>query len=393
MGEHTELTRKAWDISRARQDEIALASHRHAVAARDKLAGEICPVLGIDADSGPRADTSIEALGALRPVFDPEGMLTAGNSSPVTDGASAVLLMSEERARSDNLEPLAFIRTMAFAALDPSEGLLMAPAITVPRALSQSGLKLSEIDLIEIHEAFGAQVLANAAAWEKGWKGEPTGAVDWDRVNVNGSSIAIGHPWAATGGRIVTTLANEIRAHLSSGCDPCEDGVAMWTSVLELAKQEASFEPPVEVLKIASALFAQLRPQERKFGPIRVAELLFDSFRNPLPAGVRSLERAARHLSYKVADFFVDVRIEEQPSGGQASVVGQLLHHPDASAFSLEGLPVVLTSGRATLAETTTNQFGEFMFEMDSERENHLAIAVGDEFALVVPLGRRRGHA
>ena len=204
MGEHTELTRKAWDISRARQDEIALASHRHAVAARDKLAGEICPVLGIDADSGPRADTSIEALGALRPVFDPEGMLTAGNSSPVTDGASAVLLMSEERARSDNLEPLAFIRTMAFAALDPSEGLLMAPAIAVPRALSQSGLKLSEIDLIEIHEAFGAQVLANAAAWEKGWKGEPTGAVDWDRVNVNGSSIAIGHPWAATGGRIVT---------------------------------------------------------------------------------------------------------------------------------------------------------------------------------------------
>ena len=210
MGEHTELTRKAWDISRGRQDEIALASHRHAVAARDKLAAEIFPVLGIDADSGPRADTSIEALGALRPVFDPEGMLTAGNSSPVTDGASAVLLMSEERARSDNLEPLAFIRTMAFAALDPSEGLLMAPAIAVPRALSQSGLKLSEIDLIEMHEAFGAQVLANAAAWEKGWKGESTGPVDWDRVNVNGSSIAIGHPWAATGGRIVTTLANEM---------------------------------------------------------------------------------------------------------------------------------------------------------------------------------------
>ena len=194
-------------------------------------------------------------------------------------------------------------------------------------------------------------------------------------------------------GTTTAELADEIRAHLSSGCDPCEDEVAMWASVLELAKQEASFEPPVEVLKIASALFAQLRPQERKFGPIRVAELLFDSFRNPLPSGVRSLERAARHLSYKVADFFVDVRIEEQPSGGQASVVGQLLHHPDASAFSLEGLPVVLTSGRATLAETTTNQFGEFMFEMDSERENHLAIAVGDEFALVVPLGRRRGHA
>ena len=99
---------------------------------------------------------------------------------------------------------------MTFAALDPSEGLLMAPAIAVPRALSRTGLKLSDISLIEIHEAFGAQVLANVDAWEKGWKGEPTGTVDWDRVNVNGSSIAVGHPWAATGGRIVTTLANEM---------------------------------------------------------------------------------------------------------------------------------------------------------------------------------------
>lgn len=115
--------------------------------------------------------------------------------------------MSEERARREGREPLAFIRTVTFAALDPSEGLLMAPAIAVPRALSRSGLKLSDIGLIEIHEAFGAQVLANAAAWEQGWKGEPTGAVDWQKVNVSGSSIAIGHPWAATGGRVVTTLA------------------------------------------------------------------------------------------------------------------------------------------------------------------------------------------
>lgn len=216
MGEHTELTRKAWGISRARQDEIALASHQNAVAARDELAAEIFPVLDVEHDTGPRADTSLEALSALKPVFDPEGTLTAGNSSPVTDGASAVFLMSEERARREGREPLAFIRTMTFAALDPADGLLMAPAIAVPLALSRSGLKLADIDLIEIHEAFGAQVLANAAAWEQGWKGPATGSVDWDKVNVNGSSIAVGHPWAATGGRIVTTLANEMARRDSS---------------------------------------------------------------------------------------------------------------------------------------------------------------------------------
>lgn len=210
MGEHTERTRKEWKIPRDRQDEIALASHGNAVSARDAVAGEIYPLEGVEHDTGPRSDTSLEALSALRPVFDPEGTLTAGNSSPVTDGASALFLASEERAKRDGLEPLAFIRTMTFAALDPSEGLLMAPAIAVPAALARSGLKLEDMDLIEIHEAFGAQVLANAAAWEKGWKGAPTGPVDWDKVNVNRSSIAIGHPWAATGGRIVTTLANEM---------------------------------------------------------------------------------------------------------------------------------------------------------------------------------------
>lgn len=211
MGEHTELTRKEWGIPRSRQDEIALASHRNAVAARDKLAEEIHPVEGVEHDTGPRADTSLEALSQLKPVFEAEGTLTAGNSSPVTDGASAVFLMSEDRARREGREPLAFLRTMTFAALDPSEGLLMAPAIAVPRALERSGVKLADVDLIEIHEAFAAQVLANAAAWEKGWKGAPTGPVDWEKVNVNGSSIAVGHPWAATGGRIVTTLANELK--------------------------------------------------------------------------------------------------------------------------------------------------------------------------------------
>ncbi len=210
MGEHTEITRREWDIPRERQDEIALASHRNAVTARDKLADEIFPLEGIQHDTGPRDDTSLAALAALRPVFDENGTLTAGNSSPITDGASAVCLMSEEKALAGSRQPLAFIRAMQYAAIDPAEGLLMAPSIAVPRLLERTGLALAQFDLIEIHEAFAAQVLANAKAWDQGWKGDPTGAVDWDRVNVNGSSIAIGHPWSATGGRILTTLAYEM---------------------------------------------------------------------------------------------------------------------------------------------------------------------------------------
>ncbi|MEE9295799.1 MAG: thiolase family protein, partial [Phycisphaerae bacterium] len=210
MGEHTEITCKEWDIPRQRQDEIALASHRNAIAARDRLAAEIFPVEGVTYDSGPRTDTSLEALAALKPVFEPEGTITAGNASPLTDGASAVLLMSEERALKEGRTPLAFIRAMDYGAIDPKEGLLMAPAVVVPRLLKRSGLSLEQIDLIEIHEAFAAQVLANVIAWEQGWKGDPTGPVDWNQVNVSGSSVAIGHPWAATGGRIVTTLAYEM---------------------------------------------------------------------------------------------------------------------------------------------------------------------------------------
>jgi acetyl-CoA acetyltransferase family protein len=210
MGEHMEITRATWNIPRARQDEVALASHRNAVAARERLAKEIVPVEGIAQDTGPRPDTSLERLATLKPAFSPEGTITAGNASPVTDGASAVLLMSERRAADEGREPLAFIEAMDYAAIHPDEGLLMAPAITVPRLLERAGLKLADIDLIEIHEAFAGQVLANVAAWEKGWKGRPTGPVDWSRVNVNGSSVAVGHPWAATGGRILTTLANEM---------------------------------------------------------------------------------------------------------------------------------------------------------------------------------------
>jgi acetyl-CoA acetyltransferase family protein len=210
MGQHMEMTRAEWNIPRARQDEIALASHRNAVAARQRLAQEIVPLEGVTHDTGPRPDTSIERLAVLKPAFDPAGTITAGNASPVSDGASAVLLMSERRAAEEGREPLAFIEAMDYAAVHPDEGLLMAPAIAVPRLLERTGLQLADIDLIEIHEAFAAQVLANVAAWERGWKGRATGPVDWDRINVNGSSVAVGHPWAATGGRILTTLAYEM---------------------------------------------------------------------------------------------------------------------------------------------------------------------------------------
>jgi len=210
MGEHMELTRREWQIPRERQDEVALASHRNAVAAREKLAHEIVPLEGITQDTGPRPTTTLEQLAALKPAFAVDGTLTAGNASPVTDGASAVLLMSEPRVRAEGREPLAWIEAIEYAAIDPAEGLLMAPAIAVPRLLKRAALRLADVDLTEIHEAFAAQVLANVAAWERGWKGAATGPVDWARVNVNGSSVAIGHPWAATGGRIVTTLANEM---------------------------------------------------------------------------------------------------------------------------------------------------------------------------------------
>ena len=183
-----------------------------------RLAEEILPLDDIAGDTGPRSDTSLERLATLKPAFDTDGTITAGNSSPVSDGASAVLLMSEKRARQEGRVPLAFIEAMEYAAIDPSEGLLcMAPAIAVPRLLDRVGLRLNDIDLIEIHEAFAAQVLANAAAWEQGWKGPATDPVNWDRVNVNGSSISVGHPWAATGGRILTTLAYEMARRTACG--------------------------------------------------------------------------------------------------------------------------------------------------------------------------------
>lgn len=215
MGEHTEIIAKQWRIPREAQDEIAYRSHMNARAATadGRLKTEIHPLDGIDHDLLIRADTSLEQLARLKPVFDRSaaGTLTAGNSSPLTDGASAVLLMSDARVQQEGREPLAYIRDFEYAAIDPDDGLLMGPALAVPRLLKRTGLTLADMDIIEMHEAFGAQVLANISAWENGWKEQAIGHVDRSRLNPLGSSIAVGHPFAATGGRIVTTLANEMK--------------------------------------------------------------------------------------------------------------------------------------------------------------------------------------
>lgn len=215
MGEHTEITVKEWGIPREAQDEIALRSHQNAAAATEdgRLLAEIVPLDGIDRDTIIRPDTSLEKLGRLGPVFDrsERGTLTAGNSSPLTDGAAALVLMSEGRARREGREPLAFIKAYKKVAIDPSDGLLMGPGVAVPELLSETGLSLDDIDLIEMHEAFAGQVLSNLAAWEDGWKRDAIGAVDRSKLNVLGGSIAVGHPFSATGVRIATSLANEMK--------------------------------------------------------------------------------------------------------------------------------------------------------------------------------------
>jgi acetyl-CoA acyltransferase len=168
-------------------------------------------------DNGIRPDSSMEQLRTLKPVFDRKyGTVTAGNSSPLTDGASAVLLMSEEMATSLGYTPLAYIRSYSYAALDPGEQLLMGPVLAAPVALQRAGLTLKDIDLVEMHEAFAAQVLCNLHGFEsKQWAeragfSEPVGEVDRSRLNVMGGSISIGHPFGATGGRILTTLCHEL---------------------------------------------------------------------------------------------------------------------------------------------------------------------------------------
>jgi acetyl-CoA acyltransferase len=228
MGQSAEKMAKENGISREEQDRIAYLSHKNAAAATDdgRLPAETCPVFvppqyasAVSTDNLLRRDTTLEALAALPPVFDRRyGSVTAGNASPLTDGAAAVLLMAEEKARAEGYVPLAFIRSWAVAAVDPGGQLLMGPGLAIPMALDRAGLKLSDIDLIDLHEAFAAQVASNIQAlesdtWarEKLGRSSAVGKVDRERLNVAGGSIAVGHPFGATGARITTTLANELK--------------------------------------------------------------------------------------------------------------------------------------------------------------------------------------
>lgn len=215
MGEHAELSAKQWQIGRQEQDEIALRSHQRAAQATTdgRLKQEIYPLNGVAHDTIVRGDTSMERLAKLPPVFDrsDSGTISAGNSSPLTDGAAALLVMSERYALENGFTPLAVVGGYEFSAIDPADGLLMAPAIAVPRLLKANGLALSDMDIVEVHEAFGAQVACNLKAWREGWKENAIGDVEFDRLNPLGSSISVGHPFGATGARIVTTLANEMQ--------------------------------------------------------------------------------------------------------------------------------------------------------------------------------------
>ena len=226
MGESAEKMAKLNAIAREEQDHFALRSHRLAAAgtADGRLTAEIMPVYVppkfesvLTSDNGIREDTSYEQLAALRPVFDRKyGSVTAGNSSPLTDGGACVLLMNEEKAKSLGYTPLGIIKSYAYAALDPGEQLLQAPVLAAPVALKRAGLTLKDIDLVEMYEAFAAQVLSNLKGFEsKRWAeragfSQPVGEVDRAKLNVMGGSIAIGHPFGATGARITTTLLNEL---------------------------------------------------------------------------------------------------------------------------------------------------------------------------------------
>ncbi|MCW2794337.1 MAG: 3-ketoacyl-CoA thiolase [Nocardioides sp.] len=235
MGDHAALTALEWQITREDQDELAASSHQKLAAAYDAgfLDDQVTPFRGVERDNNLRPDSSVEKLAKLKPVFGKgeAATMTAGNSTPLTDGASVVLLSSEDWAKENGHEPLAFLVDSETAAVDyvhGGEGLLMAPAYAVPRMLARNGLTLQDFDYYEIHEAFASQVLSTLKAWEdpvfcKERLGldAPLGSIDRARLNVNGSSLAAGHPFAATGGRIVNVaaklLAQQAKKNGSSG--------------------------------------------------------------------------------------------------------------------------------------------------------------------------------
>ncbi len=217
MGEHAEAMGKTAAVDRAAQDELAARSHARAAAGWDdgRLAAEVMTIAGVGDQCVRRGITTAD-LGRLRPLFGGDGTVTAGNSSPLSDGASAAILMREDKARALGLEPLAIIRAAATTAVDPADQLLIAPVTALPRALERAGITLADLTLLDLHEAFAAQVLAvTAALASPAWaarlgRSQPIGQVDWDRTNVLGGSIALGHPFAATGTRQLVQVAREL---------------------------------------------------------------------------------------------------------------------------------------------------------------------------------------
>ncbi len=250
MGQHCELMAKEWKIGRAEQDLLAFESHTKAAAAYkegwyDDL---LVPCAGVFRDNNVRGDTTVEKLGQLKPAFDRSaaGTMTAGNSTPLTDGAAAVLLASEEWAASHGLKPMAYLTHVETAANNfvEGDGLLMAPTIAVANMLKKANLKLQDFDFYEIHEAFAAQVLCTLKAWEDpaycrdklGWS-EPLGSVDRAKMNVKGSSLAVGHPFAATGARIVANLAKLLDVNGGRGLiSICTAGGMGVSAIMESAR-------------------------------------------------------------------------------------------------------------------------------------------------------------
>jgi acetyl-CoA C-acetyltransferase len=249
MGEHTAIMAAEWGIGREEQDELAVKSHHRLAAAYESgwMEDLVVPFLGLGRDQNLRPDSSLEKLARLKPVFGgPEGTMTAGNSTPLSDGASAVLLASEEWAGAHDLPVLAYFSTAQTAAVDhvhKREGLLMAPAYAMPRMLDRAGLSLQDFDRYEIHEAFAAQVLCTLKAWEdpafcseRLGRSEPLGAIDPSRLNVHGGSLGAGHPFGATGGRIVAALAkalSEIDGPSRGLISVCAAGGLGVTAILE----------------------------------------------------------------------------------------------------------------------------------------------------------------
>lgn len=225
MGESAESMAKRNGVSRETQDAYALRSHQRAAAAIEsgRFASEVTPVTTPDGnvvhtDDIVRGDTSLAKLGKLRAAFASDGTVTAGNASPLTDGAAAVLLMSEEKAEALGLEPLAAFKSWSYVGVDPADQLLIGPALAMPKALERAGYELGDMDLVDVHEAFAAQVLSVTKALESDAFGRQrlgrdgrVGVIDWESFNVHGGSISIGHPFGATGARMVTTMANELK--------------------------------------------------------------------------------------------------------------------------------------------------------------------------------------